>query len=173
MLADEWVSPSPEFVKFLMGQVYTGQKTQSRIEQFTKITRNAFRQMIRERVTSALEQSERGVEPEDAATATAEEDPIVTTTDESSGLYVVKAILHNTIDVRRVELRDAKTYAAILLDNTNRKVVCRLWFNGKQKYLGILDTEKNENKIPIDGVDDIFAYADQIRTTAAAYPTPG
>ena len=64
MLADEWVSPSPEFVKFLMGQVYTGQKTQSRIEQFTKITRNAFRQMIRERVTSALEQSERGVEPE-------------------------------------------------------------------------------------------------------------
>lgn len=172
MLADEWVSPSPEFVKFLMGRVYTGQKTQSRIEQFTKITRNALRQMIRERVTSALEQSERGVEPEQAPTAAAEEDSVVTTTAESSGFYVVKAILYDTIDVRRVGLRDAKSYAAILLDNTNRRVVCRLWFNSKQKYLGILDTEKHETKIPIDGVDDIFAYADQIRVTAAAYPTP-
>ena len=103
----------------------------------------------------------------------AEEDPIVTTTDESSGFYVVKAILHDTIDLRRVELRDAKTYAAILLDNTNRKVVCRLWFNGNQKYLGLLDLEKTETRFPIDSVDDIFAYADQIRTTAAAYPTPG
>ena len=172
MLADEWVSPSPEFVKFLMGRVYSGQKTKSRTEQFAKITRNALRQMIRERVTSALEQSELGVEPEQTATATIEQDAIVTTTDESSGFYVVKAILHDTIDVRRVELRDAKSYAAILLDDTNRKVVCRLWFNGKQKYLGILDTEKHETKIPIDSVDDIFAYADQIRATAAAYPTP-
>ncbi|MCH8199698.1 MAG: hypothetical protein IIA54_06495 [Chloroflexi bacterium] len=123
-------------------------------------------------MTSALEQSEGGIEPEQAATTTAEADAIVTTEAELNGYYAVKAILHDTIDVRRVTLRDAKSYAAILLDNTNRKVVCRLWFNGKQKYLGILDTEKHETKIPIDSVDDIFAYADQIRATAAAYPTP-
>ena len=146
------------------------------MEQFGKITKNALQQflrdMIRQRVTAALEQSEGGIEPEQPATLAVEEEAIVTTTDESSGFYVVKAILHDTIDVRRVTLRDAKSYAAILLDNTNRKVVCRLWFNGKQKYFGILDTDKNETKFPIDGVDDIFTYADQIRTTAAGYPTP-
>ena len=182
MLADEWASPSPEFVKFFMGRVYPGRSTKSRTDQFAKITRNALRQMIRERVTSALEQSEDSVEAVgrlasgdavDAPEPEAQGPKSVTTEAELDGYYVVKAILHETIDVRRVSLRDAKTYAAILLDNNNRKVVCRLWFNRKQKHLGLLDEQKRESKVPVDGVDDIFTYADQIRTTAAAYPGPG
>lgn len=186
VLAEEWGDPSEEFVRFFASRVYSGTKTKARMEQFASITKNALQQFlrdkIRQRVTSALEQSEDSVEAAvqlasgavvETPETGAEESAIVTTEAELSGYYAVKAILHDTIDVRRVALRDAKSYAAVLLDNTNRKVVCRLWFNGKQKYLGVLDTEKNETRIPIDDVDDIFTYADQIRATAAVYPMPG
>ena len=156
-----------------MGRVYTGQKTQGRIEQFTKITREALRQMIRERVTSALEQSERGVEPEQAATATAEEDTVVTTTDELSGFYVVKAIVSEVIEPRRVFMRDAKSMCRVLLDDTNRKPICGLWFNSKQKYLGVFDETGHETRIPIESVDDIFKHAAQIRATATSYGASG
>ena len=172
LLADEWVSPSPEFVKFLMGRVYTGQKTQGRVEQFAKITRNALRQMIRERVTSALEQSERGTEPEQAV-ATTEEDAIVTTTDELSGFYVVKAIISEVIEPRRVFMRDAKSMCRVLLDDTNRKPICGMWFNSKQKYLGVFDETGHETRIPIESVDDIFKHAAQIRATATSYGAAG
>ena len=186
LLAEEWGDPSAELIRFFASRVYSGQKTKARMEQFGKITKNALQQflrdMIRQRVTAALEQSEDSGEATaqlasgsaiDAPEPEAAKPTTVTTEAELNGYYAIKAILHDTIDLRRVTLRDAKSYAAILLDNTNRKVVCRLWFNGKQKYLGVLDTEKNETRIPIDGVDSIFTYADQIRTTAAAYPSPG
>ena len=172
MLAEEWTSPSPEFVKFLMGHVYSGQKTQNRIDQFTKITRNALRQMIRERVTSALEQSERGIEPDQAATATSAEDAIVTTTDELSGFYVVKAVVSEIIDPQRVFMRDAKSMCRVLLDDTNRRPICGLWFNSKQKYLGVFDETGHETKVAIESVDDIFKHAAQIRATALSYSTP-
>lgn len=41
-------------------------------------------------------------------------------------------------------MRDSKSYCAILLDNNNRKPVCRLWFNRSQYYLGLFDEQKNE-----------------------------
>ena len=187
LLAEEWVPPSPEFVKFLMGRVYSGQKTKNRMDQFAKITRNALRQMIRERVTSALEQSEGSVETAvqaareaavDASEPQSEKPTVVTTEDELTAYYAVKAILHDTIDVRRVTLRDLQSYAAVLLDDKNYKPVCRLWFNGKQRYLGLFDEPtqegpKHEQKIAIEGVDAIFAHADQIRAAAVSYDRAG
>lgn len=57
----------------------------------------------------------------------------------------------------------------MLLDNNNRKPLCRFHFNRKQKYLGLLDESRNEERIAIDVVSDLYRHADAIRADAKRY----
>ncbi len=176
VLSDEWSNPSDDFVKLLTGRVYSGRLTQAVREQFAEITKRAFQgfvhEKIKERLTSALE-GERSAEAEDddVLTDSGDEDSggIVTTEEEVAGCYVVKAILGNAIDIRRVSLRDQKSYCGILLDDNNRKPICRLHFNRRQKYIGLFDDEKNEMRHAIDDVNGIYQHAEALRATVAGY----
>ncbi len=57
----------------------------------------------------------------------------------------------------------------ILLDDNNRKPICRLRFNHKQKYLGLFDESKEETKIPIEAVTDIYQHSEEIINTILSY----
>jgi predicted type IV restriction endonuclease len=94
---------------------------------------------------------------------------IVTTQEELDGYNIVKAILRQKLDVKRIVARDTQSYFGVLLDDNNRKPLCRLHFNAKQKYLGVFDAEKNETRHPIEGIDDIFAFSEALLITAALY----
>ena len=94
---------------------------------------------------------------------------VVTTDEEMEAFYIVRAILREMIDVSRVAHRDKKSYFGILLDNNNRKPICRLHFNTRQKYFGLFDEEKNEERVPINSLDDIYQYADRIKATLTFY----
>ena len=96
-------------------------------------------------------------------------DEIETTGDEMDAYAIVKGILHGVVDPHRVDFRDLRTYASVLIDNNNRKPICRLHFNGRQKYLGTFDADKNETRHTIDGVNDIVAHAAALRRTARQY----
>ncbi len=176
-LQQEVTNPSEEFVRLLMGRVYSGIKTKAKIDQFTAITRRAARQLIRDELrgtlNTALAQGDSASEVElapDGTPATEEsEDDIITTEAELNGFYAVKAILHASVEPQRVTLRDSKRACTIILDDNQRKPVCRFWFDKKQKYLGISDESKKETRLPIDSVDEIFAHADTLRDTAARY----
>ncbi|HAS9374154.1 TPA: restriction endonuclease, partial [Enterobacter hormaechei] len=69
----------------------------------------------------------------------------------------------------RITHRDTKSYCGILVDDNNRKPLCRLHFNRTQKYIGLFDLEKNETRHPISTVDDIYSFADILKATAALY----
>ena len=97
------------------------------------------------------------------------DDGIETTNEEYDAYSIVKGILHGVIDPGRVDFRDRRTYASVLIDNNNRKPICRLHFNGRQKYLGTFDADKNETRHSIDGVNDIVAHAAALRRTARQY----
>jgi hypothetical protein len=94
---------------------------------------------------------------------------IVTTEDEIEGFFVIKSILRGDIDIKRVHMRDTKSYCGVLLDDNNRKPICRLRFNQEQKYLGLIDEAKREAQNPIVDVDDIYKYAETIRATVKLY----
>ncbi|MDX8405269.1 MAG: hypothetical protein R8K50_03870, partial [Mariprofundus sp.] len=64
--------------------------------------------------------------------------------------------------------RDTKSYCGILLDDNNRKPICRFHFDHAQWYLGLIN-DKQEERVPIDGLDDLFKYADRLKMTIAAY----
>lgn len=58
-----------------------------------------------------------------------------------------------------------------MLDDNNRKPIARLWFNRSKKYLGLVDENRVENRIAIDGVENIYYYADQLRKRVSRYLT--
>lgn len=181
ILNQEFESPSEEYVTFLTRQVYSGKVMQSVKEQFTDIIRKAMRSFLNDRINQRLKQAiDEDVvlpsTPETVAQAEEEDDDeperengIHTTEDEIEGFFAIKSILRDTIDVKRVHMRDTKSYCGILLDDNNRKPIVRLRFNREQKYLALIDAAKNEQRVPVDTVDDIYNYATMIIETVNRY----
>ena len=93
---------------------------------------------------------------------------IVTTDQELEGLHTVRAILRGIISSKRIKLRDAQNYCAILLDDNNRKPICRLWFNTPKLRIGLFQG-RQETQMSIEHVEDIYNFAEQIRATASSY----
>jgi Uncharacterized conserved protein len=75
---------------------------------------------------------------------------------------IIKTVLRQKIDIKRITYRDAQSYFAILLDDNNRKTICRLYLNGNKKYFVVLDENKKEVKTEIQTLDDIFAFSDKL-----------
>jgi predicted type IV restriction endonuclease len=98
---------------------------------------------------------------------------VVTTSEETEAFYIIRAILREKVPVKRIVLRDVQSYCGVLLDDNNRKPICRFWFNASQKYIGFFDTatDNKEERIPITHIDDVFKYADRFKATVARYGT--
>ena len=90
-------------------------------------------------------------------------DGVVTTQEELDGFNIVRAIVRKSVDVSRVVYRDALTYFSILLDDNNRKPICRLYFNGKnKKYISTFKADKTETKHEISDLNEIFSFEDEL-----------
>lgn len=92
-----------------------------------------------------------------------------TTVEEIEAFNVIKAILRQKFDVARVIARDTQSYFGVLLDDNNRKPLCRLHFNAKQKYIGIFDENKKETRHPITSIDDIFGFTELLLSSTSVY----
>ncbi|HEX8608644.1 MAG TPA: hypothetical protein VF679_08405, partial [Pedobacter sp.] len=86
----------------------------------------------------------------------------VTTEEEIEGYFIIKSVLRPFVDPKRIVHRDALSYFAILLDNNNRKTICRLYL-GSKKYLVVLDDNKKEIKHEISSLDEIYDYVDLLK----------
>lgn len=169
LLSREMILPSENFVTFFTKQVYSGVLTAKVKEQFTPIIKRSFNLLIsdaiNDRLKSALNQEKQigateAVKVDDAPQPVSSQ--VVTTEEELEGYYIVKSLLRKQVDVKRIVFRDAQSYFAILLDDNNRKTICRLYLGASKKYLVVLDETKKEIKIEIQSVDEIFNHADAL-----------
>ena len=160
-------NPSPKFIKFFGSQVYSRKMTKSVMDQFSSIVKIALNQFIRERVNDRLKsaldaEKEEAVKMNEIEAPKIEDTGIVTTEDEIEGYNIIKAIVREVVDAKRIYMRDTKSYCGILFDNNNRKPICRLHFNTPQKCISLFGN-KEEEKVSIDSVDDIFKYAERLK----------
>jgi hypothetical protein len=169
ILQQELANPSADFVKHFARQVYPSVITAKVLEQFTSLTRKSIQQhisdLITERLKTALTKEDEKTKEQEAIQAEqakSDENKVVTTEEELEGFMIVKTILRQKISATRVSYRDAQSYFAILLDDNNRKTICRLYLNGSKKYFVILDDQKKEVKNEIISLDDIFKYSETL-----------
>jgi hypothetical protein len=179
-MAEQLKDPSDEFVKFFAKRAYSGILTKNVKEQFTELTKSAIKQFINERVEerlkTALASEDETEENEKKIILKPKNNEIVTTEEEWEGYYIVRSILSEIIDPKRVFIRDRVSYCGVLLDNTQLKPICRMHFNSKQKYLGLFDKQdknkgggKKEEKMPITDPTEIYNYSERLKKTVRIY----
>jgi len=172
LIDKELKSPSTDFVKLFAKQTYSGPLRANVLEEFTDLVQKAFSQIISEKVNDRLNSALNKEEEKRIAEEEVEEEPkskIVTTEEELEGYRVVVAILRRKLDIDRIVHRDTQSYFGILLDDNNRKPLCRLHLNGGVKYIGLFDEEKNEDRQLIESIDDIYKYEKELLATVDYY----
>lgn len=170
LIQQELNNPTADFVKHFAKQVYPSVITAKVLEQFTNLTKKSIQQhisdMITDRLKTALTKEDEVSKEQDVVPITEidkiEESKVITTEEELEGFMIVKTILRQKVNINRITHRDAQSYFAILLDDNNRKTICRLYFNGSKKYFVTLDEQKKEVKTEILNLDDIFGFSDTL-----------
>jgi predicted type IV restriction endonuclease len=185
----EWLNaPSEDFVRLVSSELLGNRRfTPAVKEQFTTITKRAFEQLLGERINDRL----KGAMTPESVTVAESVTPVlrieeiapvetVITAEEIEGfhiirailrsVHIIRAILRSVVNSRRIFMRDAQSYCAILLDDNNRKPICRLRFNNAEKLsLGLFNDKKEEDRMTLESVDDIYNYSEQIKAAATAY----
>jgi len=168
LLHQELNNPTPEFVKYFAKQVYPSMVTAKVLDLFTDLIKKSVQQyisdLITERLKTALTKEDESAKEKDNIQILGlnkeTENKIETTQEELEAFMIVKSILRQKVDFKRITYRDAQAYFAILLDDNNRKPVCRFYMNGTKKYLVVLDENRKEVKNEIKTLDDIFTFSD-------------
>ena len=160
-LQKEFQQPSEEFVRLIAARVYEGRVTAAVKSQFESVIVASISALIRDRVnerlTSALSVSN-APEIDSADDQSPDDAGVITTEDEIAGFNIIRAIAARVVDPKRIVIRDAMSYCAILLDDNNRKTIARLHFNSPtSRYLGIF-VGKDEARLPVAGPVDIYQH---------------
>jgi len=173
VLQREIESPSPDFVKLLVSNVYDGKKNQAIMDKFTPIVKKGFsgliNEMINQKLSSALDKN-----LEDEA-APAKEEPsvseskIVTTDEEIEAFYIIRGILAGTCSIEDVVYRDTESYFGILFKDNNRKPICRLNLDTKVKQILIPDENKKFERHYIDSLNSLYDFKDALSNVVKRY----
>lgn len=173
LIKQELENPSEQFVRFFAKQVYSGILNQKNLDYFTTLVKRSssslINDIINERLKTALkaETEKEEKEEKEAKQATIDQQEqdapqIETTEEELEGFYTIKTMLREVIPPDRFTYKDSISYFAINLDGNTRKPICRLFFNGKQKYIATIDENRKETKYPIENITDVYEFKQQL-----------
>ncbi|BAL83663.1 hypothetical protein SELR_19550 [Selenomonas ruminantium subsp. lactilytica TAM6421] len=171
---EQLANPDDVFVKYILSKVYDGLKTQKVIDSFRPIVKKAFAQfvneMINDRLKTALKtEGEKQIEDEQTDESISneliEKSKIITTKEEVESFFIIKTLLHSSLEGHEITYKDTETYFSILIDNNTRKWICRLYLSEKRKFFVTPDKEKYQ----LDSIDGLYNYKDQLIKIAARY----
>jgi predicted type IV restriction endonuclease len=170
LISAEFSNPTDQFVRLFAKQIYSGIVTAKLMEQFTPMVKKSLQQyisdMINDRLKTALSNEAESIKIEEEPKqiiAETEESKTEFTEEEKEGYHIVKSILRTKIDSSRIYYRDTTRYLNIILDNSIRKIICRLYLNSNKKYIGFMDDSGKEVKMEVSNLDDIYNYSDQLK----------
>lgn len=173
-IESEFDEPSEELVKLLAGRVYEGRFTTQVKEQFAEITQLALSDYVRRKVDQRLKAALSSVgsssssidEIEVETTVVSKEESkgsggIETTAEEIEGHRILQAIGAEFVDPERIVMRDAKSYCAILLDDNNRRPICRLYFGKTKMSIGVF-VPGEEVRLNISKLSEIYQHKSSV-----------
>lgn len=175
---NEIENPSDELVKLLVNRFYEKPLTANRMVSFKEYAKKALaisiNESISDRLKSALSINDKietqgagKVEPIDE---NIDAPAIVTTTEEVEAFQIVKAILREIIPVDRISQRDTQSYFGVLLDDNNRKPICRFHFNTAKKYIEVFHKGKDAGeKVLLNSLDELYGFRGELHGAVGNY----
>lgn len=173
LLTSEYDNPSEEFVRFILNHIYDGQKNQRVIEKFTPVIKKSFSSFVNEivnnKISSALAKDNDEPEPQLVDTPDEPVSKIITTEEEIESFYIVRGMLAEVVPVEDIVHRDTESYFGILYKDNNRKPICRINLDKKNKQLFIPDVNKKFERFYIDSINDLYKYKNQLIDVVKRY----
>ncbi len=144
------------------------------MQRFTEVVKRALGQFINDRINDrlkiAIEQEKPVSVEQKEELLPSEKDKVATTEEEIEGYHIVKAVLREFIDPARIVIKDTLRFCGVLLDGKDRKPICRMYLNNpKNKAIGLFDKDKQEEKIQISSINDIYNYSERMKATIKMY----
>lgn len=167
--------PTDDYIRFILNSIYTGQKNQKIVDKFKPIIKKAsngfINDIVNQKISSALTPNEDEQKNETVTNETNETAPakIVTTPEELEAFYIVRGILAGTVPIEDVVYRDTESYFGILYKDNNRKPICRINLDKKQKQIMIPDQDKNFKRYYISSLNDLYTYKEKLIESAKLY----
>lgn len=177
LIARQAANPDDNFLSYVIKEVYSGRKTAQVIDKFKAIVKRAFSQyvndLMNERFKSVLTPKDEE-EPKQTAQVESVEDAdepsIVTTQDELEAYVIIKTLLHDVVETKRITYKDTRSYFGVLFDGKATKWICRLQLDGKKKSIAIQDPTTDEiARHYITSNDEICQYRDELVQSVQAY----
>lgn len=175
ILTSQLESPTDDFVRLFLQDVYSGPKTQSVIEKFRPIVKKSLNdfisEMLNEKLKTALGSSELSIPADqekntdnDAVEepAPAKKSAIVTTEEELEAYFIIKNMLSDIVPHSEITYKDTESYINILYKGNTRKWICRLKLTDNQKTLIIPDENKKETKYSMQDIYELNNYKEQL-----------
>ncbi len=177
----ELQEPSDEIVRLLVNRFFEKPLTASRLAVFKEYTKKAFSNSINDsinfRLKNALNINEAVPSKQEEKisnideNANVDDSKIVTTEEEIEGFQIIKAILREVLPANRIAYRDTQSYFGILLDDNNRKPLCRLHLNSNNnKHIELFHNGKDSGeKRPLNSLEDIYSHKEDLLSTVKNY----
>ncbi|WP_439595068.1 type I restriction endonuclease [Falsiroseomonas sp.] len=183
-LRKEFAQPTEEFVRMIGRRVHEGNLTAEVRQRYGAMILSCIADILRDQANQRLKDAidrpaasttalGASTPPPVADAKPAEETAgaIKTTEEELEAFRTIRAILRKNVDVRRVMIRDAASYCAVLLDDNNRRPIARLYLEGRKKRVGIF-VNKVETRHEIGSLEDIYSLGDELQKAVAGYLSP-
>lgn len=178
VLSSQFKKPDSDWVKLIASRVTSRRMTTQNLQIFTQLVETAQSQFLKDeanrRLRSAQDFDEAStptyqnvIEPQEDEEPAPDADGIVTTEEELQAFSIIRAICCAEVPVNDVALRDAKSYCAILYQDNNRNPIARLYFDRRVPRIGIFDVDRDQKYFDLDGIEDIYNYADLLRKRCA------
>lgn len=152
LLKSQWETPTDEFIKFILSDIYHGLKTRQTLDKFSGIVKKSLKEFINDMLNDTLkaalvntnaEQISPEKEVATSATPVEQEGPAITTTEEEiEGYVTVKLLIKDVVSPERIVYRDNLSYFNVLIDHNILKWVCRLGLSKGVKYIQFNDDQR-------------------------------
>ncbi len=172
LINEELNEPTFDFIRLFANKVYNGRLTEKVMDEFKELVQKGFNQLISEKVNDRLnaalnkEAEKQQVEQIDNGV---DDSKVITTEEELEAFRIVVAILRRKLPTNRIVYRDTQSYFGILLDDNNRRPLCRLHLNNNKKYISLFNENKIEVKHHIQTIDDIYNFEKELLNTVGLY----
>jgi hypothetical protein len=158
--------PDDDFVRYFLSGIYDGLKTQTVIDKYRGIIKNALNEYISEsmndKISAALNVETSMKTEQDDTVSENTRSKIVTTEEELQAFYIIKGMFAGVCSLDDIAYRDTESYFGILYKDNNRKPICRLNLDTKRKQLLLPDKNKKFTRYYIECIDELYKYKKQI-----------
>ncbi|STQ85642.1 Uncharacterized conserved protein [Helicobacter muridarum] len=166
VIKDQMQKPSDDFAKFFIAQITNKRATQGLVEEFKEYVRASLNEIINDIANEKINSIKNELQFQNQENSNPNEDKIESengneiSTEELEGFHIVRAILSESIDSRKLGYRNTNNYLGIVCDDSRRKWICYLHFKTANKYISFNDGI--DERIKIEKLEDIYTFKDKL-----------